>query len=296
MIAVTGGSGFIGSHIVDKLIEKGYDVGVIDVKHPHRNDVKHLKTDVLNREELVKATRDVEYIYHLAALANIDDVYRNPVLGVRVNCEGTVNVLEAARKNEVERVLYASTVWVYGGSPGREVDENSPIYPTGHLYTSTKIVSEFFCHDYWKMYGQKFTILRYGIPYGPRGREETVIPIFIKRAISREPIQIFGDGLQYRNFIYVEDLASGNVAALKKVAENKIYNLDGKEKITILDIANMIKKLIGDVKIEFEEGRISEYRGKDVSCELAKKELGWEPVTDFEEGMRRTIEWYRKGR
>jgi UDP-glucose 4-epimerase len=121
-----------------------------------------------------------------------------------------------------------------------------------------------------------------------------VIPIFVARALKGEPLTIAGDGSQFRKFIYVEDLAEGNVLALKSVANNKIYNLDGKEKVTIKQIAETVQKLVGGVKIEHTPPRPGDYPGKEVSSELAKKELGWEPKVSFEEGVRRYIEWYKK--
>jgi UDP-glucose 4-epimerase len=138
------------------------------------------------------------------------------------------------------------------------------------------------------------TILRYGIPYGPRARDGAVIPIFVRKAINGEPLTIAGDGLQFRKFIYVEDLAEGNVLALKNIGKNKIYNLDGKEKVTIKQIAETVKKIIGDVKIEFTPARPGDFSGKEVSSDLAKKELNWEPKISFEEGVRRYIKWYNE--
>jgi len=138
------------------------------------------------------------------------------------------------------------------------------------------------------------TILRYGIPYGPRARDGAVIPIFVKKAINGEPLTIAGDGLQFRKFVYVEDLAEGNVLALKTIAKNKIYNLDGSEKVSIKQIAETIKKIIGNVKIEYTPARPGDFSGKEVSSQLAAKELGWEPKVSFEEGVRRYIKWYKE--
>jgi UDP-glucose 4-epimerase len=115
----------------------------------------------------------------------------------------------------------------------------------------------------------------------------------VRKALSGEPLTIFGDGSQYRNFIYVEDLAEGNVAALKKVAINQTYNLEGIRPITIKEIAETVRSLVGKVTIEHKEARPGDYSGATVSAEKAKKELGWEPKVDFEEGLRRYIEWYK---
>jgi UDP-glucose 4-epimerase len=175
------------------------------------------------------------------------------------------------------------------------VDENTPLHieKADHVYTSSKIAAELYCHSYQKLYGQKFTILRYGIPYGPRARGGTVVAIFVRRALNGEPLTIFGDGSQYRNFIYVADLADGNVAALKGSAVNQMYNLEGMRPITVKEVAETVKKLIGDVEIEYKEGRPGDFEGKIVSAEKAKIELDWEPKVEFEEGVRRYIEWYK---
>ena len=296
-IGVIGGSGFIGSHVVDKLIEHGHEVTVFDIMKPHRNDVRHLYIDITDlAKATVALTGDYDAIYLLAAMADVNDVYKNPVEAGEVNILGVANVLEAARRNEIDRVILASTIWVYGLSSEREVDESTPLHieKADHVYTSSKIAAELYCQSYQKLYGQNFTILRYGIPYGPRARGGTVIAIFVRKALNGEPLTIFGDGSQYRNFIYVEDLAEGNVVALKDIAKNQAYNLEGLRPITVKDVAETVKKLIGDVEIEYKEERPGDFEGKKVSAEKAKIELGWEPKVNFEEGVRIYIEWYKE--
>ncbi len=293
---VTGGSGFIGSHVVDALVEKSYEVRVLDVVPPVRSDVDFVKVDINRREDVIAACKDASEIFHLAAVANVDEAYQKPVETVQVNTLGTLHLLDAARHHRANRFVFASTVWVYGGARGSDVHEDSPFYMpgAGHIYTSTKIASELYIHDYSRLYGVPFTILRYGIPYGPRARSGTVIPIFIRKALLGEPLTIFGDGLQYRNFLYVEDLARGNVAALVDVGENQIYNLEGSRPISVKEVAETIRRLLADVKIEYKPPRPGDYRGKDVSSVKAKRDLGWEPKVDFDEGMKRYIEWYKQ--
>jgi len=174
------------------------------------------------------------------------------------------------------------------------VDEQTPIRPPAHLYTATKIASEYYCQSYSRLYNIPVTILRYGIPYGPRARDGAVIPIFVGKALKGEPLTIAGDGLQFRKFVYVEDLAEGNVLALKSIAKNKIYNLDGNERITIKQIAEGIGKFIGDVKIKYVPSRPSDFSGKEVSSQLAKNELGWEPKTSFRDGIIKYVKWYKR--
>jgi UDP-glucose 4-epimerase len=163
-----------------------------------------------------------------------------------------------------------------------------------HTYTASKVAAELYMQSYGKLYGTDFTILRYGIPYGPRGREGTVIFNFVKRALNGEPLVIEGDGSQYRNFIYVEDLAEGNVAALSAIARNKIYNLDGMRPVTIKEVAETVSKLIEGVKIEYRESRPGDFKGRIASNDKAFRELGWKPKIDLEAGIRKYIHWYRE--
>lgn len=294
-ILVTGGSGFIGSHVVDKLKEKRLDVRVYDGVIPtHRKDIEFYQGSILDISALSLAIKDIDAIFHLAAVADVKDVYNDPHYAESVNVRGTANVLEAARRSNIKRVVYGSTTWVYSDAMENKVNEATPLHAPSHFYTATKLTGEYYCQSYSNLYGIETTILRYGIPYGPRAREGAVIPIFVKKALNGEPITIAGDGSQFRKFVYVEDLAEGNVLALTSPAKNKIYNIDGKEKVTIKQIAETIKKILGDVKIEYAPARPGDFPGKEVSSELAKKELGWEAKTSFEDGLRKYIKWYRE--
>lgn len=297
-IGVIGGSGFIGSHVVDKLIDAGHEVTVFDIMKPQRDDVRHIFIDIIDLSKTTVAlTGNYDAIYMLAAMADVNDVYKNPVEAGEVNIMSVAHVLEAARRNNIGRVILASTVWVYEMAAERKVDENTPLllHKTNHVYTASKVSAELYCHSYQKLYGQDFTILRYGIPYGPRARGGTVVALFVRKALNGESLTIMGDGSQYRSFIYVEDLARGNVAALQDIARNQTYNLEGMRPITIKEVAETVKRLIGNVDIEYKETRAGDYEGKIVSSDKARKELGWEPEVDFEEGVRRYIEWYKGG-
>jgi len=234
----------------------------------------------------------VAVVFHLGAVADVRDAAEDPHYTESINTRGTINVLEAARRAKVPRVVYGSTTWVYSDTDGEELDEDTPLRAPSHIYTATKLASEYYCHAYSKLYGLKTTILRYGIPYGPRARSGAVIPIFVSKALRGEALTIAGDGSQYRNFVYVEDLAEGNVLALKPVAENRVYNLEGSTKITVREIAETIRKILGDVKIDYVEGRAGDFSGKEISNRRAREELGWEPRVPFEEGVRRYIEWH----
>ena len=297
-IAVTGGSGFIASHVVDHLLAAGHEVVAIDHRvRPHRDDVQFEDIDVLNLSALIQATAGCDFIFHLAAVSNVNYAHKYPVYTVDLNIKGTANVLEAARLNDVRRVLFASTVWIYTGTRGNgSLTEDEPFHlpDAGHIYTTSKIASEMIIHNYWQLYRQPFTILRYGIPYGPRMREELVIPIFIRKALSGEPILIEGDGSQYRNYVYIDDLARAHLLALNKKAENQVYNIEGSRRISIAEIAHTINHVLGGgIEIKYVPARPGDYAGKEVSARKVHDELGWAPIIDFEEGMSRTIDWFK---
>ncbi len=295
-IAITGGSGFIGSHVVDRLIDAGHTLFVLDTRAPHRPDVTYRQVDLSDLGSLVQATRDIDVVFHLAAVSNVNDAYEHPVGTVRINVTGTVNVFEASRRNEVGRTMLASTVWVYAGAHGdAPLDEEAPFHlpSAGHIYTSSKIASELIAHNYNELYETPFTILRYGIPFGPRMREQLVIPRFLRMALNGETITVHGDGSQFRNYVYVEDLADAHVLALSGDAENEVFNLEGGEPITIRRVTEAIRDTLGiPVSVEFGETRPGDYAGKEVSGEKVKQVLGWVPTTKFEDGMRRYVDWY----
>ncbi len=298
-IVVTGGSGFIGSHVVDALMDAGHQVTVLDHRtRPHRDDVGFEDVDLMEMSSVLAATRGAEYVFHLAAVSNVNYAYKYPVYTTALNIVGTANVLEAARLNGARRLFLASTVWVYNGSPdGKPLDESTPFYldGAGHIYTSTKMASEMLCHNYSQLYKVPFTVLRYGIPYGPRMREELLLPIFIKKALAGQPLTVAGKGEQYRNFVYVRDMADAHVLAMKDTAVNQTYNLEGTRKVTVLEVAEGIRKVIGDqVKIEFVPERPGDFGGKEVTAEKARRELNWRPAVEFEDGLRATIEWFRR--
>ena len=294
-VLVTGGSGFVGSHVVDKLRDKGVKVRVYDGIMPtYRDDIEYYQGSILDISALGFAMNGIDVVMHLVAVADVKDVFADPHYSEAINVRGTINVLETARNSKIRRVIYGSTTWVYSEAELDNVDEATPLHAPSHFYTATKLAGEYYCQSYSKLYDLDVTILRYGIPYGPRARDGAIVPIFVKKALNGEPLTIFGDGSQFRKFVYVEDLAEGNVLALQSIAKNKIYNLDGNERITIKEIAETTQKVVGDVKIEYVQGRPGDFSGKEVSSELAERELKWSPKVSFEEGMRKYIVWYKK--
>src|SRR3984893_12381419 len=235
-IGITGGSGFIGSCVADRMITAGSDVVVHDMRPPQRNDVAYQHVDVLDVAQVGQATRDLDAVFHLAVLSDASDALARPVSAVQVNVAGTANVFEASRRNDVPRTVLAGTAWVYAGAHGdAPIDEEAPFHlpSAGHIYTSSKITEELIAHNYREKYGTPFTILRYGDVYGPGMSENFVIPRFVRQALEGETNTVNGDGAQFRNYVYVDDLADAHLGALSGNAEKQVLNLQGPEPLTI---------------------------------------------------------------
>ncbi|HYL51970.1 MAG TPA: NAD-dependent epimerase/dehydratase family protein, partial [Acidimicrobiia bacterium] len=267
LIAVTGGSGFVGSHVVDALLDAGHAVRVIDPKKPlQADDVDWADVDMLDQEALTDALQGVGPVFHLAAMADVNDVVADPPQSVWLNTFGVARVLEAARRAEAGRVVLSSTVWVYAATHGDEVDETTlfDLQTDRHLYVSEKIAAEMLCRDYATLFGRPYTVLRYGIPFGPRMRTDLVVAAFLLRAMRGEPLRIDGDGSQERRFVYVSDLAAAHVLALRDVAENRTYNLESDEAISIRTLAETVRDLVGDVDVTFGPTRPGDYRARVV--------------------------------
>jgi UDP-glucose 4-epimerase len=298
-VLVTGGSGFIGSHVVDKLRARGHEPVIYDLRPSpwHKgvggsgSTVDTVLGSITDREALERALHSCDAVAHLAAVADVNDVHASPEDAERVNARGTVTVLEACRRAGVKRIVYASTIWVYSDCAEDEVDEDTLLPPPSHLYTSTKLAGELYCKAYQELYGIDYTILRFGIPYGPRAREAAVIPAFVGKALRGEPLTLAGDGGQSRRFVYVEDLADGVALGIDDVAQNRVYNLASDENVTIKQIAERVKELMGDVEIVYTPARPGDFGGKVVCSQRALRELGWSAATPFSEGVKRYIEW-----
>jgi UDP-glucose 4-epimerase len=295
-VLVTGGAGFIGSHVVDQLVAGGHEARVFDVRSradQPRARCEHVSGDLLEPAALLAAAAGCDAIIHLAAAADVGLVAKDPTGSEALNSRGTINVLEAARSTGA-RVIYASTIWVYSDVRAVEVDEDSELGLPSHLYTATKLAGEMYCRSYGELYGVDTTILRFGIPYGPRARPAAVLPIFVNKALAGEPLTIAGDGLQTRRFVYVEDLAEGVVRALEPQASGRIYNLVGEQETSVRDIAEAVRSAVGDVPIVHTEGRAADFAGARICGERAAAELGWRPRTPFAEGVERYVAWHRE--
>jgi UDP-glucose 4-epimerase len=294
-IAVTGGCGFIGSHVVDHLIAAGHDVVVIDKHQRWANPAaRYVIGDVFDEAALDAALDGCEAAFHLAGVSDVSEVAASPSHAIRLNIEGTARILDAARRERCARVVLASTVWVYGATVGGgERTEDAPVdlRQSGHLYVSTKLAAEMVLHSYHQMYGQEFTILRYGIPYGPRMRDALVVARFVHAARTGQPITIAGTGEQQRNFVYVEDLARAHVLALGAGAANQTLALEGDTPVSVNEIAETVQHLVSPVPVSYVDGRNADYDGVTISNRLAKELLNWSPVTPLAEGIHRYLTW-----
>jgi UDP-glucose 4-epimerase len=298
-VAVTGGGGFIGSHVVDHLLAAGHRVRVIDPDPRWRNPAaRYHELDLFDEAGLAAALAGCRAVFHLAGASDVNHVAADPVAAVRLNVEGTARVLECARQLACERVLLASTVWVYGATAGdgeRTEDALVDLARAGHVYVSTKLAAELLVHSYREMYGQHYTILRYGIPYGPRMRDVLVVARFVRAALAGEPITIAGTGEQQRNYVYVGDLADGHVRALSAAATDQVLALEGGTPVSVREIADTVRELVGPVPVEHVPARTADYQGVTISNQRAKELLDWSPETSFSVGVRRYLDWLRAG-
>lgn len=280
-VLITGGSGFIGSHLADKLIDARHSVCILDIKKPHRSDVAFLQGSIISQADVKRSLEDVEVVYHLAAFSNIDLVKENPLETIESNILGTAYLLDESRKRGVRRFILASSIYVY--------DEK------GHLYTTAKLASELLCKNYHTLYGLPYTILRYGTAYGPRSRRADIVSIFIEQAIHSGRLVIHGSGDQKRNFIHVEDLAYGSVLAMSEAVRQETLVLAGLEATSIKELAAIVNKLFQDrliIEHKPQNGREDDYKGGIKDLFKVVEKLGWKPSYSIDEGIRNYKEWY----
>ncbi len=282
-VLVTGGSGFIGSHVVDFLVKKKYNVTTFDLSPPIRKNVKFIKGNILDKNCLQFALKNIDFVFHLAAVSDINKVRDIPVKTINTNILGTTYLLEASRNKNVKRFIFASSVYSFG--------------TTGNLYTTSKISSELLIKNYRLLFGQNFTILRYSTAYGPRSREVDAVSIFVERALKNLDIVIFGDGQQKRNYLHVEDLAKGSMMALKQKTKNKIITLASKNNIKMFDLAKIIIRLTrSSSKIRFNK---KNKRFDDFTSNYSYKNnnegiINWKPKYSLKKGLEQYIGFKRK--
>lgn len=303
-ILVTGGAGFIGSHLIRKLISLNHDITVMD--NLSTGTLKHLPSegftfwhmdvrDTSIREKIKEAHFDA--IVHLAAQTMVDSSIRDPYFDANENVMGTVNILEAARKSGVSRVIFASTAAVYGDKEESflPLQEDLPLKPLS-FYGLTKLTIERYLELYHMLYGMNYVVLRFANVYGERQGdtgEGGVISIFAKRIAEDKGLIIFGDGEQTRDFIYAGDIADGIVQALSTEHVNDVYNLSTGTETSLNELVKAFGRAVGkDLKPAYVKVREGDIYRSALSNEKAKRKLGWIPQMALDDGLRRTVEYF----
>ncbi|MBU5678394.1 MAG: NAD-dependent epimerase/dehydratase family protein [Candidatus Aenigmatarchaeota archaeon] len=306
-ILVTGGCGFIGSHTIDLLIENGHDVIVIDKVLRKENlnpKAKYIKLDITSKKlKSIIKKESPEILLHLAASINIRNSLEKPIEFAKNNIIGTINILDSCISSDIKKIIFSSSVAVYGEPKYLPVDEKHEIIMPNSLdskdsslkpinpYAISKIASEFYIQMFNQIYGIDYVILRYANVYGPRQSLSSgaVIPSFIEKLLSDQQPIIYGDGKQTRDFVYVEDVARANMLAINW--KRGIYNIGSGKETSIIDILQKIKAITKkNIDAIFLEQK-NEIKRIFVSIEKAKK-LGWKPLIDIDEGIKRTIEYF----
>jgi len=306
-VLVTGGAGFIGSNIAHAFVGRGYDVVAFD--NLSTGTVENLaglegnsgfqlvKGDVLDYQALVKAASGARYLLHLAALPSVAMSIENPELVNKVNVEGTIKVLLAAREAGVEKVVVASSTAVYGDALKLPVREDEPCRPLSP-YAVSKAACEGYAEVLGRLEGLPVLCLRYFNVYGPRqspaGEYAAVIPRFITAALEGRPLVIYGDGEQTRDFVFVEDVVEANLLAMTSSAVG-VLNIASGRAISINELARKIVELTSSAsEIVHVEAREGEIRHSVADISKARRELGFEPSYSIEGGLKKTIQWFRR--
>lgn len=302
-LLLTGGAGFIGSWIVELLIKKGEEVIVIDNLSTGKLEnlnkkAKLYKEDIVNAflVDKILSREKPEIVIHCAANAMLRKSLEDPLFDARSNILGTISILEACKKNNVKKIIYTSTGGARVGEPEYlPVDENHPLNPCSP-YGISKHSSEHYVWMYNKLYNLDYLIFCFGNVYGPRDDAITgrLIPVFIELIKQSKKPKIFGDGKQTRDFIYVLDLSEFIVNSIDKNPEHKLFHLANGKQISVNEIFETVKKVSG-IKIEAERVKAVKGEIKDIvlDIKLAQRELGWQPKTDIEQGLKETWEWFK---
>ena len=292
---VTGGAGFIGSHIVEQLISLGHEVVVVDNEYSDnenfywRKDTYNVNIDITDKA-LKNAFTNVDYVFHLAAEARIGPSIKNPVNAININTLGTCNVLQCAREAGVKKVMYSSTSSGYGlnTSPNIETQSDDCLNP----YSVSKVAGEKICKMYTDLYGLKTVIFRYFNVFGERapkkGQYAPVIGIFLRQLAAGEKLTIVGDGEQRRDFVYVKDVANANIMAALSNADDEaygqVYNVGSGKNYSVNDIASFIS----DDTINIPP-RVGEARNSLANIDKIYKTFAWKPQTDVESWIRKQL-------
>lgn len=305
---VSGAAGFIGSHLVDLLLKKEFSVIGLDILRTGRienltNAMKNErfrfeKLDICSKDLMRTVKEPVDVVFHLAAISSVKFSIENPAEVNRVNVDGTLNMLELARKRDAMIFVFSSSAAVYGNPKSLPVTEDTMVSPLSP-YAASKIAAEMYCISYGNLYGLTPTIFRYFNVFGPRqdnSEYSGVIPIFINQGLQHEDITIDGDGSQTRSFIYVEDVAKATyIGSQLESASSHILNLSGSDSISILYLAHLVKEHIPDStsNIVHRDAREGDVKDSIGSMERTSSVLEFSPTVPFKVGLDRTVSWYR---
>lgn len=302
---VTGGAGFIGSHIVEELVKNNVEtISIDDYFAGKEENLSHLKSypnfsevkcDITDFKNLEKYFPGVEVVFHQAASKKTICI-NNPRRDLEINAGGTFNLLELSVKHKVKKFVHASTGSVYGEAQYFPQNEEHPLVPTSY-YGVSKLAGEKYVKVFQNLYGLDSTVLRYFHVYGPRQESSDVggvVSIFTRQMLGSEPVKIFGDGTQQRSFTYVKDVVKANIlsAALNNT-NGKIYNCASGIKVTVKELADMVAKIleIKNQKIIYEDWLPGDIKVFDIDNSKIKKDLEIDFVTDFYEGLKLTVDW-----